>query len=728
MIDSDEMTPVSDHPGDAIDRGPTTGDDESPEAGDASQRPDGSSDAVEARRAVSPVAWWMVLATAFAIPLLYDSTVWFAPGPRPLLAGGTLALKALVAQLLVGIGCAAWGVDVLRGARQVRWARVMWVAAALAAWIGVSTVASPTPGTALIGFHTSWDGALAQLTALGFFVLVVQVADTPWRVRRVVEWATASGGIVALYGVVQIFGFDIIEQQVGWGSWRSFATIGNPDMFGGFVLLVAFSAFGLALSAIMPWQRAVWSSVTVVAFLGVFTSTSRAAWLASIVGIVLMAVVASRMRSARSHTLWIVPLAAVVAIAATGVYLANRPVGGAIDVGRIAASAADAGDKNGVARIEGWKTSLVAVSRRPITGSGPGTFFLAFEPVLTEGWVRAVDPDVLTDSAHNVVLDVSVQLGVIGALLFVALLVWVALGSARTILVRDERGARTRLMLAGVWVGCAALVADLMLTPFTIPMSIALFGALGCLVAPLATDSDDGSPALRRAAAVAVLVLAVIVAASVIPRASADGAARVAMNKTLPHETRLAAAQRAVAANPLDAEYRVIAAKVYADEMLRVIQSGKGKPEVVQALYDSSVAKASEAVDLQPDSTERRIFLASLQFLGGEYLQGTYYPEAELSITDAKALSDNSARVDYWHAKIVAAQQRTEEALGILDGVLKLRPGYSEAAVEAAEARATLGDMAGARRVLETALKTTPSKKVDDALRRLQSLETSGAK
>lgn len=728
MLDSDDDMPLPADEGVNSDTPQALSSEEAHIVDGTPESDSGASEVQVATVSAFPVAWWMVLATAFLIPLLYDSTAWFAPGPQPLLAGGTLALKALAAQLLVGIGCVAWGVDVLRGARPVRFARLMWVALALAAWIGVSTVASSSPGTALLGYHTSWDGALAQLAALGFFALVVQVADTPWRVRRVVGFATASGGIVALYGVAQSVGFDVIEQQVGWGSWRSFATIGNPDMFGGFVLLVAFSALGLALSSVKTLPRAVWSAVSVVAFVGAFTSTSRAAWLASIVGIVLMAIVLIRLRPAVSRLMWLVPLTAIVVIGMMTVYFADRPGSGPVDVGKIAMSATDAGDRNGVARIEGWKTSLAAVTRRPVIGSGPGTFYLAFEPVLTEGWVRAVDPNTLSDSAHNVILDMAVQLGVVGAVLFVALLAWAAFRSARAIFVREERGAKTRLMLAGVWVGCAALIADLMLTPFTVPMSIALFGAVGCLVAPLATNRDDLSSAAQRVIAAAILLVGLIGAVSVVPRASADGAARVAMNKSLPHEVRLAAARRAIAANPLAAEYRVIASKVYADAMLSIVRTGKGDTKEVQSLYDASIAKASEAIELQVDSPERRIFLASLQFLGGEYLQSTYYSDAELSITDAKALSENSARIDYWQAKIIVAQKRYEEALGILDGVLKLRPGYGEAAIEAAEARATLGDRTGAQKVLETALNTTPSKKVEDALRRLRSLETSGTK
>jgi O-antigen ligase len=71
-------------------------------------------------------------------------------------------------------------------------------------------------------------------------------------------------------------------------------------------------------------------------------------------------------------------------------------------------------------RFEYWKKSLEFISEAPVIGQGTGTIPALFRRDMTAG----TDPQRITTNPHNQLLTVAVQLGLIGAVVLVAL--WVA--------------------------------------------------------------------------------------------------------------------------------------------------------------------------------------------------------------------------------------------------------------------------------------------------------------
>jgi O-antigen ligase len=80
------------------------------------------------------------------------------------------------------------------------------------------------------------------------------------------------------------------------------------------------------------------------------------------------------------------------------------------------------------ARFEAWKAAPDAVADRPLLGWGPGQFANATTRYLGPEFVRAEGPDRIFRDAHNIVVELSVTVGVLG---LVAAAVWLALASWR---------------------------------------------------------------------------------------------------------------------------------------------------------------------------------------------------------------------------------------------------------------------------------------------------------
>jgi O-antigen ligase len=68
-------------------------------------------------------------------------------------------------------------------------------------------------------------------------------------------------------------------------------------------------------------------------------------------------------------------------------------------------------------RWEIWEAALKVLERHPIVGVGVGAFKVVVDRELPSGFPHQA-------SAHNAYLNTAVELGVIGALLFVAILAW----------------------------------------------------------------------------------------------------------------------------------------------------------------------------------------------------------------------------------------------------------------------------------------------------------------
>ena len=97
--------------------------------------------------------------------------------------------------------------------------------------------------------------------------------------------AALTAGVSAGYGLLQTLGFDPFRWTViDWGAFRSFGTLGNPDMFGAYLVLALPLTVGLALSERDPR----WKTAARVAFVlvgtAIFTSLTRAAWIGGVAG------------------------------------------------------------------------------------------------------------------------------------------------------------------------------------------------------------------------------------------------------------------------------------------------------------------------------------------------------------------------------------------------------------------------------------------------------------
>ena len=367
-------------------------------------------------------------------------------------------------------------------------------------WLG-SGIATAFSGYQLLSLNGgNWRryGFIVESGLLLFVLLsAAWLAADQNNVRALLRASVASGGLAALYGIAQYFGWDpwlpAAAYQAGEGPFtivRPPGTLGHADYFAAWLVVVTF--FGLALARLEPvrWARLAALGVSILSSIAIVLGGTRSAALGLLAGATVL-VILNRPRI-RTRALMI-----GIAVAACGGIFFLSPVGTKLRA-RVHWSTEDVW---GGARLLLWRDSLRMAFHHPLLGFGPETFATEFPRYESADLARSY-PDFYHESPHNIFLDALTTRGAAGFLLllgFCGLAVWAArrrmLGSkspipTRDILSRDRQGAVPEL--------AAALVALLVCQQFVVfVVATALYFYL--LIALLVAEPENAMPERRSA-------------------------------------------------------------------------------------------------------------------------------------------------------------------------------------------------------------------------------------
>ncbi|MEM9563921.1 MAG: O-antigen ligase family protein [Actinomycetota bacterium] len=430
-----------------------------------------------------------------ALPLVALAAVmpfgWDRSGPIRWLALPAIGFALLAAATdrvgSAGRPVARTGGDGPTGGAQPRLAGLAIVAwAGLLAWGLVATVLAVDPLHAWIGTPDRRFGWLTWLLCGALFVVGLERGATA---RPLVVRATAVGAaLLGLHTIGQWF--DVFDDG-GFAGGRLGGPLAQPAYLGAAAALATPIAAGLALDrGTDPGWRVAGAVGATSGGAALLLSQSRAAWLGSIVAVALVALAAVRDRGRgpaaddpdrldRLHRLAVaaavgVPVALVAAVPAL-----RRRVTGAADSGGVIDG-----------RLDEWRVGLRALGDAPLTGHGPEGYRTVFGANVDEAYVVQWGRDVLTDRAHNGLLDIGLAFGAPGLVLAAAALGVVVVGAVRTALVGDPT-------IVGLAVGVVAYAVG---QQFLFPLSELdpLFWLLAGLVVASAASPGRNRTAERR--------------------------------------------------------------------------------------------------------------------------------------------------------------------------------------------------------------------------------------
>ena len=313
----------------------------------------------------------------------------------PKLSGATLTF-AKVAGLILALAWLATAAtrDRPEGGLMAASGGLVYVLALFLVWASISLLWAEEPRQAV-------EATFRYGLSFALFLIVY----TAVRVERQAVWLV--GAFVA--GATLAAAYGIVAPPQATEADRLAGTVGEPNELAAVLVAGIALAVGLAAMAGSPPVRLAWMLGAAVCATGIFLSLSRAGLVALGCALIAGTLVGGRWRG------WALVVAIVVATTTVTYFSAFAEPEARQRVTTI---------EGGSGRSDIWTIGWRMVEDRPILGVGAGNFPVASIHYLLEPGAVLRDEFIVDDPkvAHNVYLQVTAELGVVGGLMFVSIL------------------------------------------------------------------------------------------------------------------------------------------------------------------------------------------------------------------------------------------------------------------------------------------------------------------
>jgi hypothetical protein len=588
--------------------------------------------------------------TLFLVVLAWTNLTGFGLGTQPLtyddvalprfavtLVGAALVWLILAAMLAKG-GRLAW---------DPTWALL----GALAAW-SVASAALANTTLVWLGQSERLEGVATVFLYAILFGAGLQHGRSKRFVRRFSIAFVLGAVLLALLGITQLLKLDHTNYTIAGTSFymgSAFASLGNPNFLAGVLVLALPITVGLALTEHYNVARIIWWAGAATITVALYATYSQGSWLAAVLELALgvgfwLWIRQTKTRGGETVSkrsgwrVWIVSLLVVVvgvAIIITAMQIATSR---GLRLWGASLSETTSG------RVLLAQTSLNAVARRPLFGFGPDNYLAAFRLYRPARYLQVFGPASTNNNAHSWILQYATTLGIPGALLLAAALLF---GLVRS---RPRPGPgddSPNVLAAAIWIGAVGYCVQMMFNAAMLASTVPFWVLLGAISAPYARRIVVvRTAAIVGVAAGALLVVGAVVGSGFLLAADASFVdSRLAYNNytTADH---LALAERAAALDPLSVKYARAVAQSRSVPVLAAISSGTASDSEVRALYASAMASFDHALSLSPDDYAALSWLAGLQSVTGSYLRDSAIRAA------AHDTARKAAAVDVTHSSV----------------------------------------------------------------------------
>jgi len=274
------------------------------------------------------------------------------------------------------------------------------------------------------------------LMAASVYLVTSQTIRSPEELQKLMWAAATTAGIIGLYtAVTWMFQTGEVEQ----GDYaRAEGIFGYPNALGGFLALAIPPIFALAASENLWWRRLLGNLLFTAAMVGLALTYSRGAWIGTAVALLLLLPILKRG--------WL-----VVGLALTTVMVTTA---GNVLVRAESVATPEQGTSY-TSRVEIWQTSLKLLAEHPLRGVGLGNFGQAYGNFMVPDLPLLAEALGTPDEAHDLFLNLAVEVGLVGAGAFAWLLV---VGFLRAWQARRSADRRVKIWGAGLAAGLVALL------------------------------------------------------------------------------------------------------------------------------------------------------------------------------------------------------------------------------------------------------------------------------
>jgi putative inorganic carbon (HCO3(-)) transporter len=273
------------------------------------------------------------------------------------------------------------------------------------------------------GSYDRWQGVSSYIFYfLWFFLMFINLSSKnredlnstifKLKINRIIVISVLSAAVVAIYGILQILNLDFLSwPEAPHLTGRALSTMGQPNFLASFLLLTIPLSIYLFIVSRHFFSKSVYTLVTFLQLTCLFMTSSRGGFLALILTIIIFVAYLFFVSNLKRRIKWgIVFVSLLIGLSGIAIIEVVTP-------GRLSGSF-DISAGSFAARINFFQAAADSIIDRPVFGYGPENSGEIFIKYYERDWGAHANVGANTDRAHNIVLDIILNLGLVGLLLF----------------------------------------------------------------------------------------------------------------------------------------------------------------------------------------------------------------------------------------------------------------------------------------------------------------------
>lgn len=245
------------------------------------------------------------------------------------------------------------------------------------------------------------------LTYVFIFFTIKYEFNSEKLVKNLLKCYILTAGVLSIFGIIQYFtkiGLDkkfVEEYSSGYGVVKIAATMYNPNAYSAFLILIIFPVVMLTIYEKNKKRKSLYGIISILLFVNIVMTYSRNALIGVCIGAVVLCVI-------YSYKL-------LIAFGGVGALTLFMP--SVFDRVRDLTNASQ-----NASRIKLWKTAIMMIKDHPILGVGNGNYISRYNEYVSK--YKGLSYNAYKRyPAHNSYLKIQSELGIIGIVSFLAILI-----------------------------------------------------------------------------------------------------------------------------------------------------------------------------------------------------------------------------------------------------------------------------------------------------------------
>lgn len=328
----------------------------------------------------------------------------------------------------------------------------------------VASIFSISPNLSFFGSYHRQQGFMTLLALYLLFFIILTTSSVYQKKNFLIISGISSATLIAFYGILQKFGLDPIK---GWEDeaflGRIFGTLGHPNFLGQLLIITILLNLGLL---IVHKRKVLLSLAILIQILALIFTLSRASFLGLSFGLVFFSIIIAKLFSPKYFRVCLALILTGCGIfAAVNIFSQNQIINQNQLLKRFLLSGENL--RSIESRLFIWPVALKAIKEHPFLGSGPETFALTFPKYQPKELLELEIFTETADRAHNEILDLTLNYGLIGSFLYYSIFFALFTISLKKVFQLDSREDQI-LLIASL----AALISQIVANQFSFPSLI----------------------------------------------------------------------------------------------------------------------------------------------------------------------------------------------------------------------------------------------------------------